>query len=814
MLGRRPPSPPISGRCPSPCPVGPEPAEVFPHIGEVAHDPPRAARAPSRFAQAGPRRVAPVGEPSGFGSIPRLASVGMKAVCEGSPHDRFHIRPALGARRGGGHGRGCRGGCPVRGDRVDGEARRGGRPGPRAQAWPPSRRGHTRLVPDRPRTNTPRIGTGEIWDMEVVGTGDAARVFIAGTFTSAANTISPTTTVNQPHLLAYNLETGLIDTQFRPTFGGGGVAAVEATPDGSKLFVAGSFNTVGGVARQKVASLDLTTGAPISRFAFTHSTNNRATALAATNSTLYVGGRFSRINGQLRSGLAAVERPRCGRLGLRQPALGWHRRQRPARSAPAQAHPRREQAARRAHRPADRRPDHYGMGVIDTATKELLPWRSWLWDDNLAPGRRRHRIDAADIAPDDSYFVVTSGSGGDKPPINDTAIAYPPHRRVTHRVGRPAALDLAAVRQHLLGRRHRGGVYVGGHFQFVESPSSDDPRPGLDDVGYGFGQGLSGYGLGDHVVRRDHIAAIDPANGKALEWNPWAGPTPSRATRPWRPLSRSARRRRRHVQGRGAHRTGRVLRLRHGPVPGARPDTSIATPIEGRVVANNVPVRHHGIGAGRLRDRRPGAGPDQDRDSGEFLQDDGTAFTTFGSVANTLDATLAGSGTTRTWSVPATITTNRNLLVSLRRSPPPVAEGGTPPGRPRGSSRSAPTTRHHDDRQRAGRHPVLHHLHHHRHRERRQGRELAELLVPGLAEPLPAGRRFGGRHLQLVPRATGRHRGDVDHLVVRRHPAARGGLGGRATAIDTAGQADLRSASETGWSRRRWWRRASRSRSR
>ena len=217
------------------------------------------------------------------------------------------------------------------------------------------RPGHNRLVPDKPRTNTPRISTGEIWDIEVVPSLN--RVFIAGNFTSAANTIAPTTTVNQPYLLSYNLNTGLIDTSFRPTFGGGGVTAVEATPDGTKLFVAGSFNTVGGVARQKVASLNLTTGAPISTFAFTQSTNNQATALAATNSTLYVGGRFSRINGQLRTGLAAVntasgavdmsfDNQLSGGIGVNG-QLGV-----PA----AQAHPRREQAARRAHRPADRRP--------------------------------------------------------------------------------------------------------------------------------------------------------------------------------------------------------------------------------------------------------------------------------------------------------------------------------------------------------------------------------------------------------------------------------------------------------------------------
>ncbi|MBA2531703.1 MAG: PKD domain-containing protein [Nocardioidaceae bacterium] len=294
--------------------------------------------------------------------------------------------------------------------------------------------GHTRLVPDKPRTNTPRISTGEIWDMEVVGTGNAARVFIAGSFSSAANTINPTTTVNQPYLLSYNLNTGLIDTQFRPTFGGGGVFAVEATPDGTKLFVAGDFNTVGGVARQKVASLNLTTGAPISTFAFTQSTNNQATALAATNSTLYVGGRFSRINGALRSGLAAVNTASGavdmsfdnqlsggigvnGQLGVPQLKL---------------THDESKLLVVHTGRQIDGQ-DRYGMGIIDTATKALLPWRSQLWDNNLASVGGVTRIYAAD----QRHRGRVS-----------------PHRGIVDRLGRTAAVDRAALRQHLFLGHH------------------------------------------------------------------------------------------------------------------------------------------------------------------------------------------------------------------------------------------------------------------------------------------------------------------------------------------------------------------------
>src|SRR5204863_7552078 len=69
--------------------------------------------------------------------------------------------------------------------------------------------------------------------------------------------------------------------------------------------------------------------------------------------------------------------------------------------------------------------DRYGVGIIDTATKQLTSWKSNLWQDNLQFVGGIQRAYNADISPDDSYFVVGSGSGGDRPPINDTAVALP-----------------------------------------------------------------------------------------------------------------------------------------------------------------------------------------------------------------------------------------------------------------------------------------------------------------------------------------------------------------------------------------------------
>ena len=68
--------------------------------------------------------------------------------------------------------------------------------------------------------------------------------------------------------------------------------------------------------------------------------------------------------------------------------------------------------------------DRYGIGVISTTTNQLLPWRTRLWDDYLPFVGGITRIYAGAIAPNGQWFVVSSGSGGDRPPISDTAIRF------------------------------------------------------------------------------------------------------------------------------------------------------------------------------------------------------------------------------------------------------------------------------------------------------------------------------------------------------------------------------------------------------
>ena len=344
---------------------------------------------------------------------------------------------------------------------------------------------------------------------------------------------------------------------------------------------------------------------------------------------------------------------------------------------------------------------------------------------------------------------MTSGSGGDAPPISDTAIAYP--------------LNATSLQdddvQPLWISRHfdsiysvaitEQAVYLGGHFQFIESPTSDDPWPGLDNVGYGTGQGLAGYGLGDQVVRRDHIAAVSPINGKTIEWNPTGGSNSFEGNKAMEATTRGL-----FIGGdgmfQGGVRTGRVAFYDFNTVtfPAALPDTTITTPIEGRVVANNAPFSITGTArvatgsVGRVQVRI------QDRDSGQYL----TSTNTWTNTATSVNATLDAGTTNRTWHLDNRIvTTNRNLLVSAQAFTAPTGGTGDSTQATKKFESFSTDDQTPDDRhQRAERNPELDHVHDDRHGQRRPRRQLAELLVPRRAAAVPAERRHRQRDLQQL----------------------------------------------------------------
>ncbi len=244
-----------------------------------------------------------------------------------------------------------------------------------------------------------------------------------------------------------------------------------------------------------------------------------------TNTTVYMGGTFHNINGTPSEALAAVNintgavlsrtssNNLSGGIGTNGTAGVQRLVISPDQTKLLVVHTAKQIAGQ----------DRYGAALIDATTNQLLPVGTNLWKDNLQYVGGIQRAYGGAISPDGSYFVVTSGSGGDRPPINDTAMAFPMDGGADPSNVQPLWITRCFDSIYSVAISEKA-VYVGGHFAWNESPTAPDPWPGLDNVGYGTGQGLSGYSLGDAVVRRDHLGALDPTTGHALEWNPGSNP--------------------------------------------------------------------------------------------------------------------------------------------------------------------------------------------------------------------------------------------------------------------------------------------------
>lgn len=147
---------------------------------------------------------------------------------------------------------------------------------------------------------------GMVWDQVLVGN----KVYAVGTFAEARPAgvaLGGKGTVKRANILAFDIRTGVLDTVFVHSITAKNpskkvVAAVTASPDGTRLYVGGTFDAVDGQSRSNFAAFDLKTNKLLKGF---DGTSNSVMALAATNERVYVGGGFSKAAGQSRSNLAA-----------------------------------------------------------------------------------------------------------------------------------------------------------------------------------------------------------------------------------------------------------------------------------------------------------------------------------------------------------------------------------------------------------------------------------------------------------------------------------------------------------------------------
>ena len=149
---------------------------------------------------------------------------------------------------------------------------------------------HPTLVRSTPTATTPHVTDGNVRTVAEVGSS----VVLGGDFTTSTD--PDRTVVNRSYLLAFDKATGRIRRDWVPALDGE-VFSVVAAPDGQSVYVGGRFNRVNGVAQNKVARISMVDG---SRLPFQAGFDAVVTTMALQGNRLFVGGVFNNVQGRAR----------------------------------------------------------------------------------------------------------------------------------------------------------------------------------------------------------------------------------------------------------------------------------------------------------------------------------------------------------------------------------------------------------------------------------------------------------------------------------------------------------------------------------
>ncbi len=367
-----------------------------------------------------------------------------------------------------------------------------------------------------PAKFTPNIADGAVKALAQVGN----LMVVGGTFTHVTPTAGAGagTNVTRNYLFAFNASTGALSTSFAPVVNGE-VDAIQATADGTGVYVGGAFTSAGGVST-RLAEFNLSTGARVTTFS--PSLNGQINAMALAGSRLFVAGTFTTVKGVTHDGLTSIN-PSTGALDpyLSVNLTGNHNCGRVAGAACA-----RVGATDMAVSPDGSRmivdgnfinaadpvnPTGYSRDQIvsinlgsSQATVDAN-WKSNSYTAACSASAFDSYVRSIGWSPDGSYFVVATTGGY---PSNSFIACDAASRFEASASGQnvtPTWSDFTGRDSLYSVAVTNDAVYVGGHQRWLDNP-------------YGADSAQKG------AVPRPGLAALDPANGVPLSWNPGRHP--------------------------------------------------------------------------------------------------------------------------------------------------------------------------------------------------------------------------------------------------------------------------------------------------
>ncbi len=374
------------------------------------------------------------------------------------------------------------------------------------------------LVSAVPAAATPNVNDGVVLTMVQVG----SRIIAGGSFTkvSPPGITGGKQAVTRKYVMAFSATTGAVDTGFVPALD----AMVEGlapgpTPD--TVYVGGYFSTVNGAASKGLTLLSTVTGAVVPGFKASVA-GGAVWSVVPAGGHLLIGGTFTTVGGVAHAGLASVN-PTTGALDpyLGVQVSGHHNfTGQSGQSNGAVGARRMDVNAARTRLVVVGNFKNAGGALHDQivlidlggASATIDPsWNTAAFSATCAASAYDTYVRDVAFAPDGSYFVVATTGGGGKSAMNidgtrascDSVSRY--ETAATGTDVRPTWLDYTGNDSFESVTTTGAAIYVGGHQRWVNNPSgSDSPGPG--------------------ALPRPGLAAMDPASGLPLSWNPGRNP--------------------------------------------------------------------------------------------------------------------------------------------------------------------------------------------------------------------------------------------------------------------------------------------------
>ncbi|HWC71197.1 MAG TPA: hypothetical protein VG993_08560, partial [Actinomycetota bacterium] len=348
------------------------------------------------------------------------------------------------------------------------------------------------VVSDNPADTTPHIVLSDT-AYDVRAFAQVGRTVYAGGLFSEVQDPAKTTTYARQNFVAFDSETGAISPLVLSL--NGRVGDIEASTDGTAIFVAGAFSKANGITRRGILKYDLVNDRIDPTFAPTGM--RTVSDLALANGALIAAGNFTKkvmaLNPTTGADTGAIDIAVAGTVNPDDETRVRH-------IAVSPDGTRLVATGNFATVNGQNRRRAFMLNLGPTAT--LSTWYAPRFAANCpAGGSRREWAQGVDFSPDGSYFVIVTTGG---PNGTATGMCDAAGRFETANVSSTAAPTWInwTGGDTLYSVAITGpAVYVGGHQRWLDNPL------GRDSAGAG-------------AVERPGIGAIDPVTGMALPWNP------------------------------------------------------------------------------------------------------------------------------------------------------------------------------------------------------------------------------------------------------------------------------------------------------